>query len=194
MVMYIMVQHNGHTDELIGELYSIAIPSQYGNHLMNNKYIDFSCEKNVNNLTLEEAFENIKLIRENMGAYALDTRYELYFVEDTEIVDSIEIHFDKMIELCKGGSLEVNGIEYTKEYFTEPSGLAKLNSYGEVKIGNDITAIKYIEVYNQNDQEEIDHVMYIFIDGENIYNIVVPIDERVSEYVQDFLNSIEKIG
>ena len=62
--------------------------SQYGNDLVVTSYMEFRYYKNVNELSLNEAFDNMVLIEENAGHYGLSDVYELAINNNGEIIDS----------------------------------------------------------------------------------------------------------
>ena len=184
--IYFGTTSHAYSDRLIGENCSIPIKSQYGNYLMNEEHIDFSYDKNVNNLSLEEAYESLYLINKNMGQYGLSDVYGLYRSNsEGEHIETIIVSFEEMINLCKGQTITVNGKDYNKKLFED--GFATISMYkdDEVEIGNGIKAIKYH--YENNEHME----NYIFVHKDNIYEISVPKNNRTTKEVQRFLESLK---
>lgn len=172
---------HAYSTNLIGENVSIRLKAQFGNKLIDYSHIDFSAEKNVNNLNLNQAFEDYKLITENMGQYGLSDVYGLDIANGNEIV---LVNFDEMKNLAKGQTITKNGKNYSKKDFSIFDGIS-IEKVSDEIIGNNIKTVKYVT------PGEEDSVFYMFIYKGNIYTVKVPTDNRVKEEVQNFLDSIE---
>ena len=109
-------------------------------------------------------------------------------IEDNEknVIDTVIINFEDMINLCSGLSIEKDGKTYTKNSFAQYDNVLMVKDKN-VKIGSKINAIKYYF------DEDKDYDYYMFIYNENIYEIKTPTYERVHEDVQNFLDSLEII-
>ena len=176
---------HAYSDNLIGENFSVNLKAQFGNRLLRYSYIDLYDEKNVNNLTLSQAFEDFKLISENMGQYGLSDVYGLELEnQNSEVTETILVNFEEMKNLAKGQTINKNGKNYSKNDFLTWAGIS-FNKQGEEVIGNGIETIKYTTL------GEPDAEYYMFIYKENIYELKVPTDDRVKDEVQNFLNSLE---
>lgn len=169
---------------LVGEIFSVDIKAQYGNRLFSEEHIDFRADRNVNNLTLNQAFEDMSLICSTMGNYSLS---DVYGFERTDsqgnVLETVTINFDEMKKLARGEKIVKNGQEYTAEMLTDVDGIT-YKKLGEEIIGDNINAIKYIIPENK------DYVYYMFVYKDYIYEITCPTNERVKKDVQEFLDSI----
>lgn len=180
-----------YSEKLVGEDCSLPIKVQYGNYLVSEEHIEFSCYKNVNNLSLEKAFESLVLINENFGQYGLSDVYGMDITDEKgELIDTVIITFEEMIKLCNGLTIEKDGKKYTKESF---EGFAEMPMVKdkEVEIGTGINAIKYY--FRLDGDNERDNYQYMFIYNDNIYNIRVPINKRIDNEIQQFLDSVELV-
>ena len=91
---------HAYSKKLIGENASFPVKIQYGNYLESSEYIDLFCEKNVNNLSLERAFESLALINKSVGNYGLSDVYGKDIVDNTgNVVDTAIVTFDEMIKI-----------------------------------------------------------------------------------------------
>lgn len=184
--VYFGTTSHAYSDKLFGENSSIPIKAQYGNYLMQEEHIDIHYDKNVNNLSLNEAFESLKVINENLGQYGLSDTYGLgIYDEQGEYIDTLIVNFEEMIKICKGETIEKNGTQYNKRLFFDEYATIGMYKDAEVEIGNKFKAIKYHFEYNEDSEK------YMFIYGDNIYNITVPKNERTLEIVNKFLESLE---
>lgn len=182
---YFGTTSHAYSSKLVGEQASLPIKVQYGNRLITEEHIDFSCYKNVNNLNLEEAFESLALINENFGQYGLSDIYGVDITDEQgQVIDTVKITFDEMIKLCNGLTIEKDGREYTKESFERSTEMSMIKDK-YVEIGNKINAIKYY--FESNDDEKY----YMFIYKDNIYSIRIPENKRIEDEVQLFLDSLE---
>ena len=176
--------HHSVSTELVGAYYSFIMKSQYGNDLVVTSHMGFRYYKNVNELSLNEAFDNMVLIEENAGHYGLSDVYELAINNNGEIIDTVNVSFEQMIDLCNGKTVQVDGVEYTGKTF-EFEQTDNIHEIGKVKIIDEIEAIKY-----SYDNEE-DMVHYMFEYNENIYDLELPTEERIAEEVEYILDSLE---
>ena len=185
--VYFGTTSHAYSTDLVGENASIPIKVQYGNYLLPQEHIEISYERNVNSLSLEEAFESLSIINNNFGQYGLSDVYGMP-IEDNEknVIDTVIINFEDMINLCNGLSIEKDGKTYTKNSFAQYDNVLMVKDKN-VKIGSKINAIKYYF------DEDKDYDYYMFIYNENIYEIKTPTYERVHEDVQNFLDSLEII-
>lgn len=185
--VYFGTTAHAYSEKLVGENCSFPLNSQYGNNLISEEHIGFYYDKNVNNLSLEEAFDSVVLINGNMGQYGLSDVYGLaiYDYEKEEFIETIIVSFEEMIKLCKGETIKKEGKEYSKNTFSDEFATLSMYKDEYVEIGNDIKAIKYHFEYGDNTEN------YMFIHKDNIYNITVPTNKRTSEAVQNFLDSLE---
>lgn len=174
---------HAYSENLIGENVSAALKAQFGNKLLDYEHIDFSAEKNVNNLTLNQAFEAYKLITENMGQFGLSDVYGLS-IENSKEDEIVLVNFEEMKNLAKGQNITKNGKSYSKKDFSIFASIS-IEKIGEENIGSDIKTIKY-KTFGEQDK-----IYYMFVYKDNIYTLKVPNDERVNEEVQNFLDSIE---
>lgn len=176
---------HSYSTELVGEIFSSNINVQYGNSLISCENLTFSYEKNVNNLTAQEAFESLALITRNAGEYGISDLYGLHISnEQGEIMETVVVTFEEMIDLCNGLSVEKDGVEYTGEDFNFEKG-RRFVKEEKIEIVDGIEAIKYSAEYDDN----IMH--YIFEYNGNIYNLSLPINERVEEVVDYILDNME---
>lgn len=182
--LYYGTTEHSYSNRLTGEIYSIPVKLQYGNRLVSEEHIEFSFEKNVNNLSLEEAYESLSLINENFGQFGLSDIYGLRKIDSKEDDEEIIIDFDEMIDLCKGKSIEKNGEVYSKESFERYSEMP-MEKDGNVVIGNGINAIKY---YFESNKESS---YYMFINDDNIFYISIPLNKRLTAETQNFLNNLD---
>lgn len=183
--VYYGTTEHAYSENLVVQTYSIPIKIQYGNRLISKEYIDFSCEKNVNNLSLEDAFESLALITENFGQYGLSDLYGLD-IDKSEEQEIIVVTFDEMVKLCKGLSIKKDGKEYTKDSFDKFAEMPYKKDK-DLNIGNGIKAIKYIYELDKN------YEYYMFICNDNIYYITIPTEPALSAEMQQLLKSIEEI-
>jgi hypothetical protein len=187
---YVYFGTTAHTysENLVGENCSLPIKGQYGNALMLEDYIEFSYDKNVNNLTLDEAFEALALITKTVGQYGLSDVYGMDITdENDEIIDTVIIDYNDMIKLCNGETIVKNKKEYTKDSFATYAELTMVKDT-EVELANGITAIKYH--YEEGNIEDY----YMFVYNGNIYQISLPVDARISTEIQQFLSSLKIDG
>ena len=186
-VYYGTTQH-AYSTRLVGETYSLPIKVQFGNRLVYPEHIDFWCEKNVNQLTLEEAFEALVLINGEAGQYGLSDVYGLDIMDNRgELIDTVLVDFDDMLKLCKGETIEIDGKEYQKEDFDTFAEMI-MQKEADVEIGNGIKAIKY---YFGEDKTELTEEHYMFASGDSIYYIRVPVNERIEDEIQSFLDYLK---
>ena len=182
--VYFGTLQHAYSEKFVGQECSIPVKIQYGNRLASTDHIDFSCEKNVNNLTLEEAFKNMKLITQNFGQYGLSDVYGL-MIPNTE--ETIIVTFDDMINLCKGKKIIKDGKEYSKNSFDSFAEIS-FKKEADVEIGKDIKAIKY------GYESDISYEYYMFIYKDNIYYLTIPTELRIKTEVYQFLNSLELVN
>ena len=175
-------QH-AYSEKYVGENSSLVFKIQYGNRLVSIDHVEILGEKNVNNLNLYKAFENMALITRNFGQYGLPDVFGLDLKNNDE-TETVLVSFDEMIKLCNGQSIEKDGKEYTKDSFEKFAEIG-FKKEKELEIGNGIKAIKYI---NGND---LSYVYYMFAHKGNLYYITVPTEPRISAEIQLFLDSIE---
>ena len=177
---------HAYSNELKGEIFSSSIGVQYGNTLLNEESFDFFYKRNVNNLSLEEAFEKLNIIKSNAGEYGLSDVYGLYICDDEgEILDTIEVSFEEMLKLCNGEEIEFEGVKYTSENFDFVSEIEYVQKE-KIKIAG-IDAIKYYVEDNET------QYYYMFEYTGNIYEIRLPNSEKLEEEVEFILNSMEII-
>lgn len=101
--VYFGTTSHAYSTELTGNNFSVPIKSQYGNYLISKEHIEFACEMNVNNLTLEDAFEKNALINQNVGQYDLSDFYGMdIYDEQGQLKETVVINFEEMIDLCNG--------------------------------------------------------------------------------------------
>ena len=170
-----------YSEKLVGKYCSIPVKVQYGNILVYNEYIDLWCEKNVNNLSCDDAFEKLKLITNSFGQYGLSDIYGLY-IPNSE--DNLIIKFEDFINLCLGKTIIIDNKEYTKEMF-DTFDESVIEKKGDEIIGNGIKAINYIF---KNDP---DFEYYMFEYKDNIYYIKFSKEIRIKNEVTYFLNNLE---
>lgn len=177
---------HSYSQTLVGENCSLPIKIQYGNYLETEEHIDFWCDKNVNNLTLDEAFKSLGLITQTFGQYGLSDVYGMDITtQQGEVIDTVVIDFDEMMKLCNGSSIEKYGKQYNKDDFNEFSTMTMIKDK-DVEIGKGIKAIKYYLA--ENDEFEF----YMFIYKDNIYDIRNPVNNsRIYDEIQHFLDSLE---
>lgn len=176
---------HSYSTKLKGESCSLPMKAQYGEYLIEEEHIQFSYDKNVNNLNLEQAFESLVLINNNYGQYGLSDLYGMDTVDDNGVInDIIIINFEEMMKLCNGQNIEKNGKIYTSKSF---NGFEKMKLVKDevVKIGKNIEAIKY------HFESDIGYENYMFIHNDNIYSLKVPTKERIKNEVQEFLDNLE---
>lgn len=184
--VYFGTTEHSYSKNLVGENSSLPVKVQYGNKLVAQEHIEISCEKNVNNLSLEQAFESLSLIDETFGQYGLSDIYGMNILDKNgeEVIGEVILTFDQVMKLCAGEKIEVDGKEYTKETFNEFVTI-KMIKDEDVIIGDGIKAIKY-----RFDNGDV-YDYYMFIDEENIYYAKVPMEERISEETEEFLKSLK---
>ena len=180
---YFGTTSHSYSKDLVGETCSLPIKIQYGNYLPAEEHIEFSYEKNVNNLTLEEAFEATSLINSTMGQYGLSDVYGLNIIDKKgEVIDTVIVNFEDMIKLCKDLPIEVNGKKYTKDSFDTYAELEMVKEK-KVKIANKIDAIQYSFESGE---------YYMFIYNDNIYNLKLPMEKRINDEVKQFFNTLKE--
>ena len=188
--VYFGTRKHYYSDNLTGRNCSIPVKIQYGKTLIAEENISITGNKNVNNLNLEEAFANLKLISEKMGGYDLSDVYgiDVWDKQNSENVGTIILNFEEMLDLCNGATIEKDGNKYTLEDLYEENSTFSMVKDDEVEIGNGIKAIKYHNEY----QDYIDYseIRYMFVDDEYIYDIKVPANTKVSDITENFLNSL----
>ena len=173
---------SAYSEKLTGESYSIPVQVQYGNRLIQTEYINISGKKNINNLSLEDAFNDMILITQEFGQFGLSDVYSLD-IANTNWQENLIVTFDELIKLCNGQSIQKNGKTYTKNSFERYASITYKKDSNEI-IGNSIKAIKYSygdDTYNN----------YMFTHKDNIYYITVPTGARESEIINLFLNSLQ---
>lgn len=175
---------HGYSENLVGENCSLSVEEQYGSRFIAEEHIELSYEKNVNNLSLEDAFEKLKLINGVAGQYGLSDVYGMDITNQDEIIETIIINFEDMIDLCNGLTIEKEGKQYTKESFELYAEIQMIKD-GEVEIGKGINCIKYHFESDENVER------YMFIHNDNIYDIRVPMNERIEDDMKQFLDSLE---
>lgn len=183
--VYFGTTSHTYSQNLVGENCSLPIKIQYGNYLVAEEHIEFSYDKNVNNLNLEQAFESLTLINKTFGQYGLSDVYGMDITaQQGEVIDTVIIDFDEMMKLCNGSSIEKDGKYYTKNSFSVFSTMTMIKDK-DVEIGEGIKSIQYH--FETNDEFEY----YMFVYKDNIYNIRIPINSRIDDEIQQFLDSLE---
>lgn len=178
------IQH-AYSKKLTGENCSLPVRTQYGNRLISEEHIEFSYITNVNNLNLEEAFESMSLINDNLGQYGLSDIYGMSITnEQGEIIDTVIVNFYEMINLCNGLTIKKDGKEYSKKDFDHFAQISMIK-IGEIEIANGIKAIKYCFEFNDICE------YYLFVYNDNIYTLKIPKHERLTYEVQEFLDNLE---
>lgn len=178
---------HSYSDNLVGENCSFTVKAQYGNRLIGEEHIEFNYNVNVNNLNLEETFENLNLITSTVGQYGLSDFYGMdIFDKNGEHKKTVVITFKDMIDLCNGLTIEKDGEKYTKNSFETYEGMSLVKDK-IVEIGKGIQALKYH--YSTDDSIEY----YMFLYNNKIYYIRIPKDEKVSDETKLFLDSLELI-
>jgi len=164
---------HAYSEKLVGENASFPLKSQYGNYLLLEDNIEFSYDKNVNELSLEDAFEKLSLINKTFGQYGLSDVYGMDILDKNgEILDTVIITFDEIIQLANGKTINKNRKEYTKKSFEDTLGKISMIKDENVQIGNEIDAIKY----HYDNDDGCDYYMFTYKD--NIYTLKVPESEK----------------
>ncbi len=167
--------------------YFIDLSTQYGNRFVSEEQIQFSVLNNINNLSLEEAFEIEKQIDEKIGHYGLADKYKIYTSNGSgEVTSEFEVTFDEMKELISGEEINIDGKRISARDITDGSENTKYGESSKVTLAKEITAIKY------NYRHETNITRYMFMLDGYIYYISVPNGERYEENVELFLNSLTK--
>lgn len=170
-----------------GTSYSIGVSAQYGNRIVSEEHIEFYAINNINNLSLNEAFDTEIKILENIGNYGLSDKYKIYVSNGSgEITNEFEITFEQMKELLEGKEVNINGKRISAQDISNDEDNIKLGESSNVTIANGIKAIKY------NYKSEIDRTNYMFILNGYIYYINVPNAPRYETNVNLFLDSLTK--
>lgn len=178
---------HAYSKKLVGESLSITVDLQYGNRLISGEHLEFSYDKNVNNLKLNDAFEKLNLITTVVGQYGLSDFYGMNLkTEGDKLGEVVVITFEDMINLCNGLTIEKDGIKYTKDSFEIYEGMSMIKD-GDIEIGNGIKAIKY----HFESDEDVERYMFVY--KENIYEIRLPVNERISKEMLKFLDNLEMI-
>ncbi len=165
--------------------YSISLSTQYGNRIVSEENITFYAINNVNNLSLDEAFDIEKEILEKVGNYGLADQYTLMVSNgNSEIKNEFEITFEEMKELIAGKEINVNGKRITAKDVLGENESLKIGSNSKVTIANGIKAIKY------NYKTNSDRTNYMFVLNGYIYYIEVPNAPKYKTNVDLFLNSL----
>ena len=168
-----------------GTSYSIGVSAQYGNRIISEEHIEFYAINNINNLSLNEAFDTEIKILENIGDYGLLDKYKIYVSNGSgEITNEFEITFEEMKELLEGKEVNINGKRISAQDISNDEDNIKLGESSNVTIANGIKAIKY------NYKNETDRTKYMFILNGYIYYINVPNAPRYETNVNLFLNSL----
>lgn len=168
------------------ETYMISMATQYGNRTVNESYILFYRVKNVNELSLDDAFEIETKIEETIGTYGLQDIYTVYASNGSgEITNEYTITFEDMKKLIEGEDVSSGGKKISAKDISDGEGNLKVKSNSKTTI-NGISAIKY------DYKTEEDTVHYMFIVNEYIYYISVPTGEKFEENVEVFLDSLSK--
>lgn len=184
---YFGTTSHSYSKNLIGENCSFSVNTQYGDRLINEEHIEVSYDKNVNNLSLEKAFENLNLITSNVGQYGLSDVYGMdIYDKKGEHQKTVVITFEDMIDLCNGLTIEKDGEKYTKDSFETNAEMSLLKDE-MVEIGKGIQALKY----HYSTDESVEYYMFEY--NNNIYYIRIPKDEKVNDEVKLFLDSLELI-
>lgn len=167
--------------------YSISLSTQYGNRIVSEEHISFYAINNINNLSLDDAFDIEKQILEKVGNYGLSDQYNLIVSNgNSEVTSEFEITFEDMKKLIEGNEINVNGKRITAQDVLGESESLKIGDSSKVTIANGIKAIKY------NYKTETDRTNYMFILNEYIYYIQVPNNEKYEENVNLFLDSLSQ--
>lgn len=165
--------------------YSIGISTQYGNRVVEEEHIEFSVLNNINNLSLDDAFDIESQITEKIGQYGLADKYKIFVSNGSgEITNEFEITFDDMKKLINGEEINVDRKKITSKDITNEEDNLKIIESSTVTIANGIRAIKY------SYKSEPDRTNYMFILNGNIYYIHVPNAKRYETNVNLFLNSL----
>lgn len=167
--------------------YSIELATQYGNRFVSEEQIQFSALNNVNNLSLDEAFEIEKQIEENIGNYGLADKYKIYTSNGSgDITSEFEVTFEELRNLIDGKESNINGKRVSLQDITDGSEKLKYGESSKVTLGKGITAIKY------NYKQETNITRYMFMKGDYIYYLSVPSDDRYKDNVELFLDSLKQ--
>lgn len=167
--------------------YSISLSTQYGNRIVSEENVSFYAINNVNNLSLDDAFDIEKQILEKVGNYGLSDQYNLIVSSgNSEVTNEFEITFEDMKKLIEGNEINVNGKRITAQDVLGEGESLKIGDSSKVTIANGIKAIKY------NYKTEADRTNYMFILNEFIYYIQVPNNEKYETNVNLFLDSLSQ--
>lgn len=168
------------------EISFIQMATQYGNKMVFEENIQFYNVKNVNNLSLDEAFKIEKKIEETVGSYGLQDTYKVFASNGSgEITNEYTITFEDMKDLIEGKDVSTGGKKISAKDISDGEGNLKVKSNSKTTI-NGITAIKY------DYKTESDRTYYMFIENGYIYYISVPNGEKYEESVNIFLDSLTK--
>lgn len=168
-----------------GTSYSIGLSTQYGNRIVSEENIEFYCINNINNLSLQEAFDIETQISEKVGQYGLSDKYKIYVSNGSgEVTNEFEITFEEMNELIAGKEINIDGKRISLQDISNEEDNLKLGENSRVTIGNGITAIKY------NYKNDSSRTNYMFILNGYIYYIKVPNNSKYETNVKLFLDSL----
>lgn len=168
-----------------GTSYSIGLSTQYGNRIVSEENIEFYCINNINNLSLQEAFDIETQISEKVGQYGLSDKYKIYVSNGSgEVTNEFEITFEEMNELIAGKEINIDGKRISLQDISNEEDNLKLGENSRVTIGNGITTIKY------NYKNDSSRTNYMFILNGYIYYIKVPNNSKHETNVKLFLDSL----
>lgn len=167
--------------------YSISLSTQYGNRIVSEEHISFYAINNINNLSLDDAFNTEKEILEKVGNYGLSDQYNIIVSNgNSEVKNEFEITFEDMKELIAGKEIDVDGKRVTAQDILGQDESLKIGNNLKVTIANGIKAIKY------NYKTDSDRTNYMFVLNGYIYYIDVPNNPKYETNVDLFLNSLSQ--
>lgn len=168
-----------------GVSYSIGISTQYGNKIVSEENISFYAVNNINELSLDDAFNIKTQIEEKVGQYGLSDLYEVYVTNGRgEITGEYEITFEDMKALVEGKDVSAKGKKITAQDISNNEDGLKMGESSKVKLAENIPAIKYTY------KTDASITNYMFVYNGYIYYISVPSAERYETNVNLFLDSL----
>ena len=163
----------------------VELDKKIGNTTYLDGYIQIKSYKNINHLDLKNLAKTLKNL-EYLGGYGMANHYDYTTFSDDKKRETynVEMNFEQLMELAEKGTVKVNE-EVVK---IDEDGIHNIKYSDEQEIViNNIKAITWLQTYGGSVRK------YIFIKGDNIYELSFPGDFEHKEMVEAIVNSIKTI-
>ena len=161
----------------------VELDKKIGNTTYLDGYIQIKSYKNINHLDLKNLAKTLKNL-EYLGGYGMANHYDYTTFSDDKKRETynVEMNFEQLMELAEKGTVKVNE-EVVK---IDEDGIHNIKYSDEQEIViNNIKAITWLQTYGGSVRK------YIFIKGDNIYELSFPGDFEHKEMVEAIVNSIK---